>query len=227
MDNGFILLSRGILDSDVFASQKLLKIWIWCLCKANFKDKTVTHSRGVGEQIIKCKRGQFIFGRHKAEDELSIDGSTIYKSIKKLEEMKMIKIDSNKSFSVVTICNYDSYQDVGKYKVTRGKHDDTHRVPTESPQSNTTNNYNNVNKDKKEILEVWFNFRKEIKKPIDNQTTIKALIEKFNSEPIEKVRSVVKKSIENKWQGLFWDNYTDKPTKKTTAPDYQDFLRTD
>jgi len=49
MDNGFILLSRNLLESDVFASQKLLKIWIWCLLKANYKDKTCPLKVGKGE----------------------------------------------------------------------------------------------------------------------------------------------------------------------------------
>ena len=95
MDSGYILLSRGVLDSDVFASQKLLKIWVWCLCKANFKDRFVPLKIGKGETVVSVKRGSFIFGRHKAEEELFIDGSTIYKSIKKLEKMDMIKIESN------------------------------------------------------------------------------------------------------------------------------------
>ena len=102
MDNGFILLSRGILDSDVFASQKLLKIWIWCLCKANFKDKSVPLKIGKGETILRVKRGSFIFGRNKAEEELFIDGSTIYKSMQKLKQMEMIEIESNNQYSIVT-----------------------------------------------------------------------------------------------------------------------------
>lgn len=115
MDSGFILLSRGILESDVFASQKLLKIWVWCLCKANFKDKSVPLKVGKGETIIKVKRGSFIFGRKKAEEELFIDGSTIYKSIQKLKEFEMIEIESNNQFSIITICNYNAYQDSFKF----------------------------------------------------------------------------------------------------------------
>ena len=205
MDKGYILLSRSILDSDVFASQKLLKIWMWCLCKANFKDRAVVHLRGNGEQIIKCKRGQFIFGRYKAEEELMIDGSTIYKSIKKLEKMNMIKIDSNKSFSVITICKYDSYQDNSNYKVTRGKQDDTHTIPTEYPQSNTTNTLPNVNNDKKDKFSEWLNYRIEIKKPIKSKSTLTTLINRFNEEPLNIVIEVVNNSIENGYQGLFWD----------------------
>lgn len=149
MDSGFILLSRGILESDVFASQKLLKIWVWCLCKANFKDKSVPLKVGKGETIIKVKRGSFIFGRKKAEEELFIDGSTIYKSIQKLKEFEMIEIESNNQFSIITICNYNAYQDSESYKVTSNEQPSNNQVTAKGQPSNTTKNANKVNKDKK------------------------------------------------------------------------------
>jgi len=156
MDNGFILLSRGILDSDVFASQKLLKIWVWCLCKANFKDKTVPLKFGKGEQIIKVKRGSFIFGRNKAEEELFIDGSTIYKSMQKLKQMEMIEIESNNQYSVITICKYNDYQDSKEYKVTSKEQVSNSEVTSKEQVSNTTNNYNNANKDNIEQRKLKF-----------------------------------------------------------------------
>lgn len=149
MDNGFILLSRGILDSDVFASQKLLKIWVWCLCKANFKDRSVPLKIGKGETIIKIKRGSFIFGRNKAEEELFIDGSTIYKSIQKLKEFEMIEIESNNQYSIITICNYNAYQDSESYKVTTKEQPSNNQVTSNEQPSNTTKNANNYNKVKK------------------------------------------------------------------------------
>lgn len=149
MDNGFILLSRGILDSDVFASQKLLKIWVWCLCKANFKDRSVPLKIGKGETVIKVKRGSFIFGRNKAEEELFIDGSTIYKSIQKLKEFEMIQIESNNQYSIITICNYNAYQDSESYKVTTKEQPSNNQVTSKEQPSNTTKNANKVNKDKK------------------------------------------------------------------------------
>lgn len=147
MDKGFILLSRNILDSDVFASQKLLKIWVWCLCKANFKDKTIPLKVGKGETILNVKRGSFVFGRHKAEEELFIDGSTIYKSIKKLEEMQMIKINSNNQYSIITINKYDTYQDNKSYKVTTKEQPKNNQVTPKEQPSNTTNTLNTLNND--------------------------------------------------------------------------------
>jgi hypothetical protein len=150
MDKGYILLSRNILESDVFASQKLLKIWVWCLCKANFKDRNVPLKVGKGETIVKLKRGSFIFGRNKAEDELFIDGSTIYKSIKKLEEMEMIEILSNNQYSIITICKYDTYQDIINYKVTSKEQPSSNQVTTKEQPSNTTKSLNTLNNDNKE-----------------------------------------------------------------------------
>ena len=152
MDKGYILVSRNLLESDVFASQKLLKIWIWCLCKANFKDKTIPLKVGKGETIVNIKRGSFLFGRNKAEDELFIDGSTIYKSIKKLEEMDMINIKSNNQYSIITINNYDTYQDNKTYKVTTKEQPSNNQVTSKEQPSNTTNtltNDKNVNNEKK------------------------------------------------------------------------------
>ncbi len=65
--------------------------------------------------------------------------------------------------------------------------------------------------------EKWLKYRKEIKKPITNESTLELLIERFNSEPIKKIGWVVNHSIENKYQGLFWDKYTgkaDQPKKR-------------
>ena len=154
MDKGYILLSRNLLDSDVFASQKLLKIWIWCLCKANFKDRSIPLKIGKGEIIVKVDRGSFIFGRHKAEEELFIDGSTIYKSINKLKEMGMINIESNNQYSIVTINKYDAYQDNDNYKVTTKEQPKNNQRTAKEQPKNTTNTLTNVNNDNNDNINI-------------------------------------------------------------------------
>lgn len=67
----------------------------------------------------------------------------------------------------------------------------------------------------KDIFINWLEYREEIKKPITNNSTLKTLVNKFNSEPPEKVEWVVNQSIENGWQGLFWDKYIPKQPKQT------------
>jgi len=67
-----------------------------------------------------------------------------------------------------------------------------------------------LQKDKLPIFREWITYRKEIKKPINVESTIKALIKKFNTSPLPMVEHVVKSSIENTWVGLFWDKYEQK-----------------
>lgn len=138
MNNTYILLARSLLESEVFASQKMLKIWIWCLLKANYKDKKVPITIGRGESIVEVKRGQFLFGRFRAEEELFIDGSTIYKIMKKLEQLGNISIKSSSHYSIVTILNYDSYQNPDNYKVTTDEQPSNSRVTAKEQPSNTT-----------------------------------------------------------------------------------------
>jgi hypothetical protein len=144
--DGYILLARCIIDSEVFASQKMLKVWVWCLCKANHKGRFVSLKVGRGFKTVKVERGQFLFGRFKAEEDLSIDGSTIYKIIKKLELLEQITIESNNQYSIITICNYEEYQDPKNYKVTTNEQPTNNQVTAEEQPSNT-NNTHNTNKE--------------------------------------------------------------------------------
>ena len=106
----WIKLYRDVLDSQVFAHPTTFKIWCWLLIKANHKQKFISMQVGRGFTEISVERGQFIFGRHKAESALDIDGSTIYKHIQKLQDWGNIKIESNSQYSIITICKYDEYQ---------------------------------------------------------------------------------------------------------------------
>lgn len=158
MNNTFILLARSILDSQVFANDKMLKIWVWCLCKANHKKSFVPLKVGKGFTEVEVKRGQFIFGRSKAEDELFYDGSTIYKIMQKFEKLEMISIESNNQFSIITICNYDTYQTPDNYTVTTKEQASSKQRTSKSQPSNTYKNDNNVNNEENE---------KEIINPLD------------------------------------------------------------
>jgi hypothetical protein len=150
---GFISLHRALLDSMIFSSQTGLKIWIWLLLKASFKKRYVPLKIGKGETTVTIERGQLLFGRYKAEEELCIDGSTIYRWIKKLEENEMILIQSNNQYSIITICNYDTYQSgntneeqpMNNQRATNEQPMNSRRTTNEQ-QANTYNKDNKVNK---------------------------------------------------------------------------------
>lgn len=137
MTEGWIKLHRQILESQVFANQTALKIWVWCLLKASRKERFVPLKIGKGSITVKILPGQFIFGRFKAEEELNIDGSTVYRWIQKFksDEFGMINIEVSNQYSIVTICNWANYQ--------------THSTEGEQPMSNQrTTNEQPTNTDK-------------------------------------------------------------------------------
>ena len=87
---------------------------------------------------------------------------------------------------------------------------------------NETLSVNDVNK--RTYFADWLDYRKKIKKPITIEATFDSLVKTFNSESIEKIRWVVNHSIQNGYQGLFWDKYTEKtsqPKKKRVINHYE------
>jgi len=73
--------------------------------------------------------------------------------------------------------------------------------------------FTKLEESKRVIFFNWQTYRKEIKKEIKNPSTLKALVDKINSEPLDKCKAVINASIENGWTGLFWNKY--EPKKKT------------
>ena len=106
MNNGWLKLYRKITESSVFDNPELLKVWIWCLCKATHRSR----EQIVGRQIITLEEGQFVFGRKAASEQLKMNESAVYRHIKMLEALNMISIKTNNKFSLITIEKWTCYQ---------------------------------------------------------------------------------------------------------------------
>jgi hypothetical protein len=151
MSEGYFKVHRGITRSQVFSHPLALKIWIWCLAKASYCERFISVKIGKGSTSVKILPGQFIFGRFKAEEELNIDGSTIYKWMQKFEssEFGMISIESNNQYSIITLCNWDEYQNETNGEVTTKEQPSNNQVTTKEQPSNTYNKVKKVYKVKK------------------------------------------------------------------------------
>lgn len=99
---GFVKLHRGSMDHAVFQDEWLWKLFTWCVMRANFRD---FHSaRGV------IPRGSFSTGRIQAAAELNASPSRVYRGLARLENLGSITLKANSLFTVVTVCNYETYQ---------------------------------------------------------------------------------------------------------------------
>lgn len=101
---GWIKLHRKILDNGVFADAELLKVFVWCLLKANISE---SEKNVYG---AKLKQGQFLTGRVSASEELYIKPSTVHDRLKRLQRMGYIKLKSTNKYTIITVLKFKQYQ---------------------------------------------------------------------------------------------------------------------
>jgi predicted transcriptional regulator len=120
------------------------------------------HSLFVGNQLIVLSPGQFVFGRKMAAEETGMGQQEIRTCIKILEKMKNLTIKPTNKFSIITIINWDTYQDVEEKTTSKL----TNNQPTDNQQITTNNNVKNdkkkdiVDSDESTGEEVYYTYKK-------------------------------------------------------------------
>jgi hypothetical protein len=109
MENDNIIIPRKLLESDIFVSDNLFRVFIWCLKSAKTKGCDEFVKIGRGSVLVKLKKGELVFKRGQFSRELRLNKSAVYRSILKLIELEKLKIRVNNQYSVVTVCNIDTY----------------------------------------------------------------------------------------------------------------------
>lgn len=142
-DNGWIKLHRKLLENPIMLNAELLQLFIYCLLKANHKDRTIIWN-GV-EKLVKI--GSFISGLHAICESLNQKQTSTYRRLQTLEELGYISIKAENRFSVITVLKYSSYQilidAIGKPVENKRK--------TDGKQTETDNNDNNEKNDKNKV----------------------------------------------------------------------------
>lgn len=106
MDRGYIKLWRKSIDSGWLSNHILWCFWCWCLLKATHKPI----EQIIGFQTIHLEPGEFIFGRNKAAKELRASPQQIRTCLNSLKKMENLTIKSTNKFSIISIINWDIYQ---------------------------------------------------------------------------------------------------------------------
>jgi biotin operon repressor len=230
MAGDWVKVYRKMLSSEVFADPDpaLLKLWMYCLLKANWKPKMFS-----GELI---PVGSFAFVSRNLASVLGVTKSKLWRDINKLEIGTQIETQTNRKFTVVSICNWETYQ--GLEDDDRNANRDTNRdknetqIGTKSVQKRTTNK--EVKKERREevkkqaaaqpveipqnlnqpdfiaALADFRQMRKEIKKPI-TPAAEKKLFARLEKWGVEKSIVALDRSTESQWQGVFEPKPEDMP----------------
>lgn len=116
----------------------------------------------------------------------------------------MIDLERTPKWTMLTVCNYDSYQSEGQAEgISKGN------------QEPVIKEYKEIKEEYKPIILAWIAYRKQLKKPLTDYS-LKTLCNKVVKEGLDKTTYTINNSIENGWQGLFWDKYKDikQPTNE-------------
>ena len=191
--SGWIKIHRKFLDWEWFNKSEAVHLFLYMVLKANHKD-----NKWQGNDV---KRGQFISSLGNISSATGITIQQIRTILKKLEKTNEIKVKSTSQFTIVTICKYECYQDEEE---TTNKPTTNHQQTT-NKQSTTHKNEKKEKNEKEVILDSWIEYRKSAKKTLTQQS-IKSILVKMENYTNEQCNFVINKSIEQGWQGLFWDN---------------------
>ena len=100
---GWIKIHRRLLNWEWWDDHNTTRLFIYCLLKANH-----SNAKWRGQDI---KRGQFITGLNSLSAETGITLQSIRTSLKKLKSTNELTIKTNNKNSLVTVINYDLYQE--------------------------------------------------------------------------------------------------------------------
>lgn len=105
---GWIKIHREIKDHWIFQDAEKFRWWIDMLFLASYEDNRML----IKNQLVEIKRGQFIGSISFFTKRWNASKDRVINFLKLLHSNGMIDKKSDKNITIITICNYDYYQDV-------------------------------------------------------------------------------------------------------------------
>lgn len=181
---GWIKLHRSILDWEWYDDPNTKIVFLHLLLKANHKDKAY--------KGVLVKRGEVVTGRLVLSAELRLSEQQIRTSLNRLKSTNEITIKTTNKNSVITIVNYDLYQEVENDQPANEptvNQQTTNKQPTVNQQVTTNKNVKNSKNEKNVRMKEDFSFSAGAQENIFDATL------RLNGD-LEKEKSSAKKEKE-------------------------------
>ena len=117
----FVKLYRKFTGWEWYGDSNMVHMFIHLLINANYEAR---NWRG-----IEVKRGELVTGRKSLASELNMSEQQVRTCLNKLKSTNEITTKSTNKYTIITVCNYDSYQS-----------NQQHHQPTEQPTTQPTSN---------------------------------------------------------------------------------------
>ena len=139
---GWIKLHRKITKWEWYDDGNTFRLFMHLLLMANHKDGS-WHG-------IPVNRGQFITGRKKLAKALKLGEQQIRTSLERLQLTSEVTIEATSKYSIITIVNYNAYNDKETCNNQQSTETATNNQPSSNQQVTTNNNDNNEKNEKEE-----------------------------------------------------------------------------
>lgn len=186
--SGWIKIHRQILEWEWYSDNNSFRVFLHLLLKANHKQKRY--------KGLELKIGTIITSRDILAIETGLSVQQIRTALDKLKSTNEVTIKTSSQGTIIEVVNYAKYQLV--------TNEVTIKEPTSNQQVTTNKNVKKEKNEKEIILDSWIDYRKSAKKALTKQS-IDSILVKMENYTNEQCKFVINNSIEQGWQGLFWD----------------------
>ena len=226
---GYISLSRKIMYWDKYTDGSTFRLFIHLLLLANWEDK---EWKG-----ISIKRGQVITSINKLANQMQLTTQQTRTSLNKLILTNEITKYATKQYTIITIVNYEKYQNNNKQNNNQITNNATNNATNNLTTTNNIINKQYKEKNKKEFLsllldsefyrsrdnlkqkiEEWLNYKNE-RKEYYKETGFKSLlrqieknVETYNEKAII---DLIDECMANNWKGIIFDKLKDNNQEKS------------
>lgn len=105
--SGWIKIYRGLQDSAIASHPEYLAVWVHLLLRAQYSASECV----IGRQIVRLTVGQLVFGRIKFSSEIGVSENKVRAALDVMKSLNMITIKSMAKFSIISITNWQKYQE--------------------------------------------------------------------------------------------------------------------
>lgn len=112
-EEGFIAVARGILDHPIVGARKpfsYFEAWIWLLTEARWASGRIHVANGSGGKIVNLERGQLSHSLRYMATAWGWKIKRVRTFLRRLETDTQIGTQTGTGQTVITICNYNQYQ---------------------------------------------------------------------------------------------------------------------
>lgn len=219
--NGWISLHRSIQDHWLFDEERKFskfEAWIDLLLMVNHTDKKLM----LGNELITIKRGQKVTSIRKLCERWNWSNNKVKNFLNVLETDGMLIVKSDSKKTLVTVVNYDVYQNENlekRHQSDTKASDKNHQSDTKASQKHTNNNVNNDNNvvvernTSNDFGEVFGMYQREIQHT-PSPTVIDKLSDDFDYFGKEVMEYAIKKSAINGNRDYRFIDYLTKQWRK-------------